>query len=86
MAFVEVRVLLSACLSGGREARRGIDVWVIFYNHRRLMPRMMARRPLGHIEIRCRLAARAYARTFARQPWQRNERKLTPGRQTQTVA
>lgn len=52
--------------SRGRDARQGIGDWATFYNHRRLMPRMMARRPSGPIEIGCRLAARAYAPTFTR--------------------
>ena len=72
--------------SGGREARQGIGDWVIFYNHRRPMPRIVARRPSGYIETGCRLAARACTRTSTRQRWQRSERDVKPGRQAQTVA
>ena len=72
--------------SGGREARQGIGDWVIFYNHRRPHAAHDGETPVRAYRNRLSAAARAYARTFTRQPWQRNERKVQPGRQTKTVA
>lgn len=68
--------------SGGREAGQGIGDWMVFYNHRR--PHAAHGGETFVRVYRNRLSA--YARTFTRQPWQRNERKVKPGRQAQTVA